>query len=116
MWIATNDGLNRFDGYSFKIYRNDLKQQFSIGSDIVRTVMYDSKNRLWVGTDKCLSYYDALYDRFQNFYISGTPPVEHIVQLDKERLLIHSKGQLWIFHTKTKKFTRSKSIPHVTTI
>lgn len=116
LWIATNDGLNRFDGYSFKIYRNDRKQHYSIGSDIIKTVVYDSENRLWVGTDKCLSYYDALYDRFQNFYIAGTPPVEHIVPLDKERLLIHSKGQLWVFHTKTKKFTRSKSIPHVTTI
>ena len=52
MWFATHDGLNRYDGYEFTIYRNSAEDSTSIADNIIRKVHIDSKGRLWIGTDK----------------------------------------------------------------
>lgn len=116
MWIATNDGLNRFDGYEFKIYRNNSVDKHSIGSDVIKTVVCDRQGRLWIGTDKTLTYYDADYDRFKNFHIGEKTPVDHILPLDKGRLLICSEGRLWMFDTNSGQCSRLSSYQNITAI
>ena len=49
-WMATQDGLNRFDGKSFKIYREEPFDTNSISSNYISDLMSDSKGRIWVGT------------------------------------------------------------------
>lgn len=49
LWIATNDGLNRFDGREFKVYRNDNTSPNSILENNIETLMFDSKGLLWIG-------------------------------------------------------------------
>ncbi len=49
LWIATAEGLNRFDGYEFKIYRYDPEDSNSLRTNNLRSVLLDSKNRLWIG-------------------------------------------------------------------
>ncbi|MFD1139627.1 two-component regulator propeller domain-containing protein [Larkinella insperata] len=51
MWFGTVDGLNRYDGYSFTIYRNDPARPASLSDNYVRTLYEDRKGRLWIGTD-----------------------------------------------------------------
>ena len=58
IWIATNNGLNRFDGYSFKTFYHNPKDSTSISSNIVRTVLEDPNGRLWVGTFNGLNLYN----------------------------------------------------------
>ena len=55
MWFATYDGVNRYDGYEFTIYRHSDKDSTSIAGDIARCVMTDIKGRVFVGTDKGVS-------------------------------------------------------------
>lgn len=50
MWLATNNGLGRYDGREFKIYQYQADAQGSIGANFVWTVFIDSRERLWVGT------------------------------------------------------------------
>ena len=55
MWFATYDGLNKYDGYDFTIYRHDESDPHSIGSVIVRACITDTQGRIWVGTEEGLS-------------------------------------------------------------
>src|SRR6266542_2930097 len=67
LWIATNGGLNRFDGYNFKVYRHNPVDTNSIDIDIVYSVFIDSKNTMWVGTERGLYSYNRNLDNFSRF-------------------------------------------------
>ncbi len=51
LWIATDVGLNRFDGYNFKIYGKESPSNCGLKSNKITALMEDSSNHLWVGTD-----------------------------------------------------------------
>jgi len=50
VWVGTEDGLNRYDGYKFKIFRNDVKDATSIGSNYVQDITEDKSGNIWVAT------------------------------------------------------------------
>lgn len=51
MWFGTQDGLNRYDGYSFSVYQHDPLQPSSLSNNYVLSLYEDRKGQLWVGTD-----------------------------------------------------------------
>ncbi len=50
VWIGTEDGLNRFDGYSFRIYRHDPQDPNSLSSSSIRDLHADDDGLLWIAT------------------------------------------------------------------
>ena len=50
LWITTNDGLNRYDGASVRVFRHDPDDSLSVTDNRLRAVMVDRKNRVWVST------------------------------------------------------------------
>ncbi len=50
MWFGTIDGLNRYDGYEFKIFTNDPDDSTSISDNVITSIFEDSKKQLWIGT------------------------------------------------------------------
>jgi len=64
MWFGTRDGLNRFDGYSFRIFRNDSEEPNSIGDNLINTLAIDQRGVLWVGTNMGLYSYDPEKENF----------------------------------------------------
>ncbi len=50
LWISTKEGLNRFDGNSFKVYRHTADNPKSIVDNYVTALLVDHKNQIWVGT------------------------------------------------------------------
>lgn len=67
LWVATEDGLNRFDGSKFKTYRHNINNKHSIADNVIRKVFVDSHDTLWVGTQNGLSRYNRELDNFDNF-------------------------------------------------
>jgi len=53
MWFGTQDGLNRYDGYSIKVFKHDPKDSNSISDDRINCLLSDSKGDLWIGTESC---------------------------------------------------------------
>jgi len=65
IWIGTQDGLARWDGYRFKNYRANAKMAGSLPSSYIDALHTDALGRLWVGTDNgSLAIHDAHADRF----------------------------------------------------
>ncbi len=58
IWIATEDGLNRYDGAKFTVYRHNEEDERSLLNNYTRTLFEDSKGRLFVGTLNGLQIYD----------------------------------------------------------
>ena len=68
LWVATEDGLNRFDGKNFQTYRYDINNKHSISDNVIRKIFIDSHNTLWIGTQNGLSRYNRELDNFDNYY------------------------------------------------
>lgn len=58
LWFGTVDGLNRYDGYSFKIFNTDKTFPNSLSNNTIRSLVEDSMERIWIGTDDGLNFYD----------------------------------------------------------
>ena len=59
IWVATKNGLNRYDGYNFTVYTNDPYNPHSLSSNTILALFEDSKGRLWIGTENAgLNVYD----------------------------------------------------------
>jgi ligand-binding sensor domain-containing protein len=68
LWAATKDGLNRYDGYNFKVFTNNPFDAFSLAENTVAALFEDSRGWLWLGTGtKGLDLYDRRTGRFQHF-------------------------------------------------
>ncbi|MBN9385392.1 MAG: response regulator [Chitinophagaceae bacterium] len=64
LWFGTKDGLNRFDGYTFKIYRNIKGDKESLGENYIQTLCEGDNGLLWIGTGAGLYSYDPVKERF----------------------------------------------------
>lgn len=65
MWFGTYDGLNRYDGYNFKVFRNRINDQKSLPFNAIYNVEGDSKNNIWVGGSGGVSIYSKTTATFQ---------------------------------------------------
>lgn len=64
MWFGTYDGLNRYDGYSFKIFRNVIGDTTSLNGNGIAAIAEDADRQLWIGTGKGLSLYNPIKGNF----------------------------------------------------
>ncbi|RZL36971.1 MAG: hypothetical protein EOO96_05905, partial [Pedobacter sp.] len=72
MWLGTYDGLNRYDGYNFKVFRNNFGVDNSLINNHIAVLNGDNQNRIWIGTQKGVSYYSYADSKFhQLFYVEN---------------------------------------------
>ena len=70
IWMGTRDGLNKYDGYQFTVYRNDFEQKGSLIGNDIRVLYFDTlQSELWIGTLDGLSRYDMSADTFRNYTV-----------------------------------------------
>jgi len=91
MWFGTRDGLNRFDGYTFKQFRHNPVRAKSIGNNIIFALYQDIEGNLWVGTEQGLYKYDYDSESFSFLKTSSKMPVRIITE-DKNRNLWYIAG------------------------
>src|SRR3954467_12848342 len=71
LWLATEDGLNKFDGYRFIHYRHHGSDPGSISSNWAGATHVDPKGVLWVATRNGLDLFDRRSAKFQHFPFPG---------------------------------------------
>lgn len=113
IWIGTEDGLNRYDGTRFQIYKHNPTDTTSISSSFVRTMLVDEAGRLWIGTDNGgLSRYNYATDDFTNY--RQDPESDNTIAGNQVwDLAADPSGKLWVgtkeglsaFDPNTKTFT-----------
>ncbi|MEM6646328.1 MAG: two-component regulator propeller domain-containing protein [Bacteroidota bacterium] len=85
LWIGTTDGLNRYDGYGFTVWRYDPSQPGGLPSNTVRTIAEDADGFLWIGTMGGLVRYDPYADTFTPIDLDGNGTADedtaHLVTL-----------------------------------
>ena len=60
MWFGTQDGLNKYDGYHFNVYKNYPKESNSISSNFIHDIKIDERGNLWIATDNGLNMFDPI--------------------------------------------------------
>ncbi|MBK8228062.1 MAG: response regulator [Flavobacteriales bacterium] len=77
MWFATKDGLNRYDGYSFRVFRNDPADSTTVRDNFIQAIHEDRAGLIWVGTNSGLDVFDPATEVFHHFPCGGpasSPP------------------------------------------
>ncbi|MBS0028161.1 hybrid sensor histidine kinase/response regulator transcription factor [Chitinophaga sp. 22321] len=64
IWVGTFDGLNRYDGYSFKTFRKKIGDANSLVNNHVQDIQEDASGQLWVATRGGVSVYNPLLEKF----------------------------------------------------
>ena len=97
LWIGTASGLNRFDGYTTRVFRNDPRDTTSLPDDLVQKIYETPDHRIGVLTNAGLSIYDPQSERFDNqltsFYRKYDLPEGGVDDIFKDR-----NGNYWFIH------------------
>lgn len=71
IWLATNNGLNKFNGEEFVVYRNTPEDSSTISSNDVFNILEDIDGNLWIGTFDGLNKYDPKKNQFKRYFSSS---------------------------------------------
>ncbi|MCB0476608.1 MAG: hypothetical protein KDC84_00490 [Crocinitomicaceae bacterium] len=67
IWIATQDGLNKFDGYKFIKFEHNQKLDYSLPNNYIHDLFLDGDGSIWLGTERGLSRMNPKTERIENF-------------------------------------------------
>ena len=95
IWIGTNDGLNRYDGYNFKVYRHNYKDTTTLSDNKIYAIIEDDKSNLWIGTRSGLNVYIRDYDHFVR-YVNKPGDPNSISHNFVRSIYKDQQSQIWI--------------------
>jgi ligand-binding sensor domain-containing protein/signal transduction histidine kinase len=94
LWLGTDDGLNKYDGYGFTIYKHDASDSTSISDNIIQTIFEDRSHALWIGAKNGLNLFDRATEEFTRFQKDPGSPGSVILE-EVRGVLEDSSGTLW---------------------
>jgi len=96
LWIGSQDGLNRYDGYSFKVYKHDPDDSKSLSHNSILKITEDRDGALWIGTwGGGLNHYDPVTEQFTSYQHDPNKP-DSISDNTVTSIKKDSQGNLWI--------------------
>ncbi len=96
IWIGTEDGLNRYDGYKFKIFRNDVKDTATIANNYIQDLAEDKNGNIWVATvGGGLNKLDRKTGRFHR-YLYNEKNKNGISSNFVSKIVFDSSGKIWV--------------------
>ena len=99
IWIATSQGLNRYDGTGIKVFRNNKGDSTSICSDYLRYITEDDEGHLWIGSARGLSRFNPKTGKAVN-YLHNPNNQNSLASNDKCNPFIDSRKRLWVATSK----------------
>lgn len=113
MWFGTRDGLNRYDGYRFTVFKNDPGDPHSIGDNFIRALLETKSGDIWVATRGGVSRFNRTTESFTRYRRDPANP-NSLSNDFATSLFEDSRGNIWIgtedglnvFNPHTQRFTR----------
>lgn len=113
MWFGTYEGLNKFDGYTFTVYKYNRSNLKSIGNDIILDILEDKKGNLWIATSLGLELFDRNTETFIHYKRNGANFwAESLFQDSKGQLWVGTDQGLWLLDLTTRTFTEYQHQPN----
>ncbi|HVS92541.1 MAG TPA: two-component regulator propeller domain-containing protein [Mucilaginibacter sp.] len=96
VWFGTGDGLNRYDGYKFRTYRNDPKDRTTIAGSYIQDMALDNQGHIWITCEGAgLDEFDKKTDRFRHF--KHNDKNRNSISSDLvTRLVVGDDGVVWV--------------------
>ncbi|MEX2594854.1 MAG: two-component regulator propeller domain-containing protein [Anditalea sp.] len=94
MWFGTKNGLNRYDGHTFKVFNTESEIENGLGNNLIYELCEDNEGRIWVGTSEGVYIYDTAtekFTRFQSLSDKGSQINGSISDIKKDL-----EGNIWI--------------------
>lgn len=91
VWFGGTYGLNRYDGYKFKVFVHDPRQRDSIGGNAISALFKDKSGMLWVATNRFFDRLDPTTERFTHYQVEPDDPAGTVVHISQDRA-----GMLWL--------------------
>lgn len=119
LWIGTLSGLNRYDGYQFKIFRHDLKDTNSLAENFVSRILEGPHDKIWVETKTLFSILDLRTEKvtrniqaaLAELGISGTAVSDIRRRAGGTYWFLMDRQYLWEYDPATRKAKRVYSAP-----
>jgi PAS domain S-box-containing protein len=120
MWFGTYDGLNRYDGCEFKVYKSETGNPSSLTGNLIRYIFEDHSGVFWIATDGGLNLYDREKENFIRYKFNSND--SNSLSSNRVRWMSEDQyGVLWIgtdggglnqFDKEREKFIRYEKNPH----
>ena len=98
LWFGTASGLNRYDGYEFKVFKHIIKDTSSINDDYILNIVQGPEKKVWIQTRAGFSIYDPATERFnhhpEGYLAKINIPDQYISNIKQDKL-----GNYWFLHT-----------------
>lgn len=107
MWFGTQDGLNRYDGLDFRVFKKNKKDCKSIGSNAIFSLLENTDGTIWIGTSNGVYIYNPLYESFKHVEAkagSGEKIVGIVRDIKKDK-----QGNIWMAVSQKGLFCFSRS-------
>jgi ligand-binding sensor domain-containing protein len=117
MWFGSQYGLNRYDGYKFKVFKHEPGRENSLSGVFIYSLFKDRSGSLWIGCEEFLDKFDPVTETFTHFRIdtnaqADTVPVTNISQDHKGMLWLGTKRGLYRFDPSTGQMIRYHHDPN----
>lgn len=110
IWIGTDDGLNKYDGYEFTIYKHQVNNKNSLTHSQVNALLEDSKHNLWVGTSGGVNIFDPHTEKFTHLKTAYQKTDENENYINA--LVEDEHGNIWIGTYAGLKLYDGKKVSH----
>ncbi|GGI56219.1 ligand-binding sensor domain-containing protein [Winogradskyella haliclonae] len=93
IWFCTDNGLNKFDGYTINKFFNRPNSNEGLSSSVVRSIIEDNNENLWVGTKNGLNLYNRAENKFSQITVFNRSKVMNLEIMD---MSLDKQGNIWI--------------------